>query len=249
MSDQLTLQTADALELNLEIAGLGGRSYAYIIDWHIRLILAMAWLFGTALLFAGTDLDILFDSLQEDGGQVGFVYLVLMPALALYVLYHPVLEILLHGRTPGKRMAGIRIVTNRGQTPDVGALLVRNVFRLIDSLPAFYGVGITTVLLTKQQVRLGDLAAGTVLVYEEKITPVTLEKSAQLALTNTLDPRDQEFLLDLLERWRGLDRSTRIALGLRFIEQIGAEKPGDLPQRQLDRALHRHLQKLAGANR
>ena len=48
----------------------------------------------------------------------------------------------MRGRTPGKRMAGVRIVARDGGAPSVGALLVRNVFRLIDSLPLLYGVGL-----------------------------------------------------------------------------------------------------------
>ena len=68
---------------------------------------------------------------------------VVLPALAIYFLYHPVLELAMRGRTPGKRSAGIHVVTRDGSAPSAGALLVRNVFRLIDSLPVAYGVGLT----------------------------------------------------------------------------------------------------------
>ena len=94
------------------------------------------------------------------------LYAGLLPAAAIYFLYHPLLEILMQGRTPGKRMAGIRIVTERALTPDAGALIIRNVFRLVDSLPAFYLFGLVVAMFTARQVRIGDLAAGTLLIYD-----------------------------------------------------------------------------------
>jgi len=62
------------------------------------------------------------------------------------------------------RSAGIRIVTRAGAPPGAGALLVRNIFRLIDSLPVAYGVGLTLMVLTRESLRCGDMAAGTLLV-------------------------------------------------------------------------------------
>ena len=63
-------------------------------------------------------------------------------------------------------MAGIQIVTRDGGSPGVGALLTRNVFRLVDSLPLLYGVGLLATIVTRNHVRIGDIAAGTLLVYE-----------------------------------------------------------------------------------
>ena len=88
------------------------------------------------------------------------------PPLAIFLLYHVVLEILSGGRTPGKRLAALRIVARDGNTPSAGALLARNVFRLIDSFPMVYGVGLIATMLTRNQARIGDLAAGTLLVHE-----------------------------------------------------------------------------------
>ena len=56
-----------------------------------------------------------------------------MPATAIYFLYHLVLEPLMAGRTPGKRMTGLRVLTPEGLVPTIGALITRNVFRIIDS--------------------------------------------------------------------------------------------------------------------
>jgi uncharacterized membrane protein SpoIIM required for sporulation len=72
----------------------------------------------------------------------------------------------MQGRTPGKRMTGLRLLTPEGQVPSVIALIIRNVFRIVDSMPVFYVVGLMFVMFNRRHQRLGDLAAGTVLAVE-----------------------------------------------------------------------------------
>jgi uncharacterized RDD family membrane protein YckC len=148
-------------EPELPIAGPGGRAYAFVIDWHIRLLLAVAWWLIVTLLVAGGD------GFGEAlvGGSRQAIDFAALPAAFIYFFYHPVLEWWMEGQTPGKRMAGIRIVTRAGAPPSLAAILVRNALRLLDSLPALYCLGFMTTLLTQDHVRIGDLAAGTVLVY------------------------------------------------------------------------------------
>jgi uncharacterized RDD family membrane protein YckC len=139
-----------------ERAGIGSRAYAFLIDWHIRLLAALGW-FAAAIAVLGTDLAVLAEHWRWS----------LLPPALLYFLYHPVLELALHGDTPGKRTAGLRTVTRDGRTPGVGALLTRNLLRVVDSLPLFYALGLVVMFCTREQVRIGDLVAGTVVVYDE----------------------------------------------------------------------------------
>jgi uncharacterized membrane protein SpoIIM required for sporulation len=89
-----------------------------------------------------------------------------MPTLAIYFLYHLVLEPVMRGRTPGKRMIGLRILTPEGLVPSTSALVTRNAFRIIDSLPFAYVVGLLCAMFGKRHLRLGDIAAGTVLAVD-----------------------------------------------------------------------------------
>lgn len=146
---------AGAPDAGLPIAGLGGRSYAFLIDWHIRVIAGLAWYAASVWALDGHFIPEETDST--------FWWAAVAPALAIYFLYHAGFEILT-GTTPGKRLVGVRIVDRNGRTPGIGALMVRNVLRPIDSL-VFYAVGLASVLLTRQAVRIGDLAAGTLLIY------------------------------------------------------------------------------------
>lgn len=233
---QVTLQSITGVDVELRIAGIGSRSFAFVIDWHIRLILAFAWgLIGTFMAFGGL-------TLAGAEPRPTFVFVVMLPALGIYFLYHPILEIAMHGSTPGKRMAGVRIVTRTGDIPGAGALLVRNLFRLIDSLPFLYLIGLTTALFTAQHVRVGDLAAGTLLILDDK----EHDKSfARLTSTNrSLDPRVADLLHELSERWAQLEEPTRLELARSLLAR--ADKT--LTQSELDgmnsAELWQHLQAL-----
>lgn len=216
-TDRLQLQSAEAIGLDMQIAGLGARSHAFVIDWHIRLLLAITWVLSCGtLLFTFRGLS----SAWEDASTT-LLYIWLLPAAIVYFFYHPVLEVVMSGRTPGKRMAGVKLVTFKGLTPGAGALLIRNVFRLLDSLPIFYALGIGTVALTRHQVRIGDLAGKLVLVYDNEVTQKDLQQLSRLVLTSKLAPADQTLLLDLLTRWKQLKLEDRIQLGEQFLAKIG----------------------------
>jgi uncharacterized membrane protein SpoIIM required for sporulation/uncharacterized RDD family membrane protein YckC len=157
----IRVPSATGVDARIVLAGPGARAIAFVLDWLIRAGLAMVWVLAAALLILG-NLDFNVSSDQE----VLWYLLAATPATAIYFLYHMVLETLMGGRTPGKRMIGLRVLTPEGVVPGIGALLTRNVFRLIDSLPVFYVVGLLFVMFGKRHARLGDLAAGTVLAVE-----------------------------------------------------------------------------------
>jgi uncharacterized membrane protein SpoIIM required for sporulation/uncharacterized RDD family membrane protein YckC len=157
----LAVPSATGIDAHLVLAGPGARSIAFVLDWLIRSALSIAWLLIAAWAILGNlDFEIPADSetLWYLAGAI--------PATAIYFLYHPVLESLMRGRTPGKRMTGLRVLTPEGLVPGTGALLTRNLFRIVDSMPALYVVGLLFVMFGRSHLRLGDLAAGTVLAVE-----------------------------------------------------------------------------------
>jgi hypothetical protein len=88
--------------------------------------------------------------------------------LLVYVGYDVLFETLGAGRTPGKRATGLRVLRADGGPEDVVSSLIRNVLRVIDGLPLSYVPGIVSILATKKNQRLGDLAAGTIVVRERR---------------------------------------------------------------------------------
>jgi uncharacterized RDD family membrane protein YckC len=215
-SPGLTVDSVTGIEVSLPVAGAGARSFAFVIDWHIRLVLALAWYSAAALLVNGK--LSLAPPLVNSPLWFG---LVVAPAMAIYFLYHMVLEPALRGSTPGKRMAGVRIVTRDGGAPAIGALLVRNVFRLVDSLPVAYGLGLTLVVLTREHVRCGDLAAGTLLMYESVGAGLTAPQEVA-ARIEALNAAGAEIVTELLQRWPALAPEARTQLARAVLARYGS---------------------------
>jgi hypothetical protein len=119
-------------------------------------------------------------------------------------------------------MAGVRLVTRSGGAPAFGAYLIRNVFRIVDNFPICYGLGLVMTMITRNHVRLGDIAAGTVLVYDRS-DAVLLEHVRNFGL----DAPTAEIVNDLLVRWETLDRRSRQALARRVLgREASAENSG-----------------------
>lgn len=212
----LVVESVTGIDVSLAVAGPGSRSYAFLVDWHIRLILAFAWYAFGALIYNGRL------SLAAPLAPTGrWFALVVLPAAAIYFLYHYVLELAMRGRTPGKRLAGVQLVTRSGATPGAGALLTRNVFRLIDSLPLCYGVGLAAVALTREHLRIGDMAAGTLLVYERS---AALPPQLTAAGSN-LDANGMEIVQELLSRWAALEPAARAELARRVLARYAGDAP------------------------
>jgi len=239
--DQVSVQSVTGVDLTLGIAGPGTRSYAFVIDWHIRLLLACAW-----LLVAAVALQAKITWRTHDG------LLSVLPAAIIYFLYHPIVEVMTRGHTPGKRMAGVRILGRDGGQPSTTALLLRNVFRLIDSLPATYLVGLTTCFLTRQRIRLGDMAAGTLLVLDNAAAEASLLRIERLAANSKLSLDALELIDQLLERWESLESANRAQIARSLLSRLDpkedAAKLVQLSDTKLRDMLQAHLGSDAAAN-
>jgi uncharacterized RDD family membrane protein YckC len=229
----LVVDSVTGVDVALPIAGPGARSFAFIIDWHIRTVLSVAWYIVAAMLYNGS----LHINAPLSPDSAWFVY-VIAPAAAIYFLYHPVWEVATRGHTPGKRMAGVQIVSKEGGAPGVGSLLARNVFRLVDSFPIAYAVGLVTTMVTRHHVRIGDLAAGTLLVYVHDGARLA-RYSADRPAENQLDATTAEVVSELLQRWETLDNAAR----RRMAQMILADTTDD------DAVLRTRLESLANGGR
>jgi uncharacterized RDD family membrane protein YckC len=240
--EQLRIAGLTGVEITLDIAGAGSRSFAFIIDWHIRFFAALMWLLTALYLTASAT------------GQMptaahmprAFTSVGALPAFAIYFLYHPILEMLMRGRTPGKRMAGVRIVTRNGGAPSIGALLVRNLFRLIDSLPFLYLVGLIVCLMSEQRVRVGDMAAGTLLVLDESASEKSLGRLSAQLLGSALPPTVIELVNELLQRWPWLDTGQRGKIARIVLARTDVSLTAQTLATLGDVELHRRLRTISG---
>jgi uncharacterized RDD family membrane protein YckC len=220
MRNNLEISSATGVDVQLNIAGPGARSYAFVIDWHIRLLLALAWFAGVSAVVFGS----LNFADNESANYNSYMFLVIIPSFAIYFLYHPVLEIAMRGRTPGKRIAGVRIVTEDAQMPGLMAHLIRNVLRILDSMPVGYVIGLVSTLLTEKSVRIGDIAAGTVLVYDLDDRDIrTVKPDINPAAISRYGLAKAELGQELLDRWDELDSRERIRLTEKLLAQLDPE--------------------------
>ncbi len=216
------LVTPEAVALSPDVAGLGSRMIAALIDIAIQAVVAVGlWLLFFLPVGLSGDLD--------GPGLVLFIVLVFLVTWG----YYPLFEGLWNGRTPGKRLQRIRVIRSDGQPVTIGPVVVRNLVRLIDWLPTSYGVGAVTMILTSRPRRLGDLAAGTIVVRERPLPPpvpldIGPEVAADAALdTTALTEREYALVRSLLERRKSLDPVARqelagqMARGLK--PRVGAE--------------------------
>ena len=175
-------ETPEGIELQLPLAGPAVRASAWFIDLLIRLavFLVCLWIFS---LF----------------GRVGSGLLLLM-AFLLEWLY-PVIFEALRGATPGKKVMGILVCQDNGTPLSWSASLLRNLLRVADFFPAFYGFGLASILLSRDFKRLGDLAAGTVVIYAPtQASGKPLPESKPVPPPYPLDLAEQQAITNFAER-------------------------------------------------
>ena len=147
----VTAEAPEGIELALRPAGIVARAYAFLIDALIR---------GTILLIAGIALG----SMNKLGGALFVILLFLIEWL-----YPVVFELMPGAATPGKRAVGLKVMMDSGLPITPAASLVRNLLRAADFLPMLYGFGAVSMLLRPDFKRIGDLAAGTLVVHTDKL--------------------------------------------------------------------------------
>ena len=182
-----TVPTPEGIELSLRVAGPMPRARAWLLDLLIRLAILLV-------------LGIMLGALGKVGGG-----LMLLIAFVLEWAYPVLFEVLRQGQTPGKRACDLRVLHEDGTPIQWRASVARNLIRTVDFLPVFYGFGLIAMLLNRDFKRLGDLAAGTIVVHTQskrlsKGMPVAEPLSPNPALNISLNLAEQRAVIDFAER-------------------------------------------------
>lgn len=217
LEDFITLATPEGVELELPLAGLGSRLVARAIDVAIRLVLALA--LAVALSAAG------------DLGLALFSIAVFLLLFAYDVLF----EVRGRGRTPGKRLAGLRVVRSDGSPVDLQSSAVRNVARLLDGLTLAYLPTVIGILATPNNQRPGDLAADTVVIRSpravRKAAPAGPPAAPALDWDVSAVTADEVAVVRrFLERRAALEPEARATLARRLTERLRPRVPSAAPE-------------------
>ncbi|MFA1819221.1 RDD family protein [Virgibacillus oceani] len=157
--EQIDINTPEFVSLQFSLAGLGSRAAAMIID---QVIVTLANIALVLMLVFSTSNNIW---VMMDSG-----WLIATFIIAIFVInwgYFFAAEYFFNGKTVGKHMVGIRVIQENGHSITWISALIRNLLRIIDMLPTSYFLGIILVFFHSKHKRLGDMAAGTVVVLED----------------------------------------------------------------------------------
>jgi uncharacterized RDD family membrane protein YckC len=169
--ETLDIQTPENVAFGYQIAGIGSRFLASLLDTLIVGLLQIV------ILIVLTLVNRMFDGSAFSGQISAWVYAIFgLVAAVFYWGYYVFFEMLWNGQSPGKRWVGLRVIRSDGTPITLSEALIRNLARLVDFLPAAYGIGIVTMFIDKQSRRLGDLAAGTLVVQDR--APITMQDLA-----------------------------------------------------------------------
>jgi len=221
------IETPELVTFSYTIAGVGSRVAAALIDYLLCLVLFIALLI--TLAFVGANRLVSFGGTSSEAWALAIVVLGQFFILwGYYVLW----EGLADGQTPGKRYMRLRVVSDGGYSVSFAGSAIRNLVRILDMQPVFtYGVGIGSILLTKQGKRLGDLAAGTLVVREQVVRGTgdgrraTEELRAAQPVARTvrharLNDDEYAVLERFIERRESLDPARRTVLAARLVERF-----------------------------
>jgi len=174
------VRTPESIAFRYELAGLGSRFLALIVDQAIQFA-TLGAIFGGIILAASRLPKHLAANAAEKLGESFAVAFIITVAFAVLFGYFILSEAVWNGQTPGKRLLGLRVVRDGGYPIDFGASLIRNLIRVGEALVGYYILAAISALISPENKRLGDLAAGTIVV-----------RDARLAAPRFLDARDEE---------------------------------------------------------
>lgn len=156
MGDIFSLETPESVTVGYEVAGVGTRFLAALVDTAIQVAIVVA-VFVVMAALGG--------SISGAGGFVAIAIGILIISIVL-LGYYIFFELIWNGQSPGKRTLHLRVIQTNGYPVTPFAILIRNILRLIDWLPSLYAVGVIAMIANRRAQRLGDLAAGTMVVKE-----------------------------------------------------------------------------------
>jgi len=246
IADQLNIETPELVSIELPLAGIGSRFIAILVDSLILGAALIILIFLAAFILPA--LSLLGPKSASWGLGIFFLIIFL-----LFWGYFALSEAFNNGRTLGKRVAKIRVIHQSGRGINFAEALARNLVRIIDYLPGFYGVGIAAMFMSRRSQRLGDMVAGTLVVREREVEAPMWGESTSRTLTAAalapnspippphlrvvlpapalarLTPADLEVLEGFFSRRLDMDLTTRGALAGRIASALCAKSGLAIP--------------------
>ena len=242
LRDQLSIETPELVSIDLSLAGIGSRCLAVLIDYLIQGITVWIGFLLFALIFSGSAGSASPHVNASTAYKWGVAIGIAIPFL-LHWGYFTLFEAFWNGQTPGKRLMKLRVIQQSGRALGLFESMGRNLIRFIDMLPVFYFVGALCVFVNRRQQRLGDMAAGTLVVHSTPIdtpfipaggrtftaasferpveeAPTFISTGLQLDAVSRLDYEDLQMIDNFLARRLDLPLDVRAKLAQKLAQRM-----------------------------
>lgn len=218
LDDRLTIQTPEQITMELAPAGIGSRFLALALDTVIQGVLYLAIILMAVFMVPA------IKSAWLPGSWSAAIALLLL--FCIYWGYFAAFEVLWHGQTPGKRVAGIRVVKDSGRPITAIEGIGRNLMRAVDGF-FFYFPGVISIMLSRQNKRLGDYVAGTVVIHDKFTAEVKPDWNFAMPRESVVRPElakisEQDLIVveTFLHRRFDLEPMIRLNTAIRLSEMI-----------------------------
>ena len=230
MDRTLDIRTPESIEFSYDLAGVGSRFLAVMLDLGIQVGFVLLMIWGFALI-AGKAPRVTHVATDRLAASVGIAIVIAIVFLVFFG-YFIIFEAMWNGRTPGKKALGIRVVRDGGYPLDWGASLVRNLVRIVEATVGFYAISALVAVFSPQNKRVGDLAAGTIVIRDSRIeAPGALlaeMREPVYASTAYVTGDERAIIRRFLDRRGELTYERRRQLAAQFAERVRPRVPPEL---------------------
>lgn len=202
-----TFETPEGIHLNLNLAGPVPRALAWLVDMIVQTIAMSLFAFGASFLSA----------LGFDGISDGLLAILVF----LWVNFYFIIAEATKGKTIGKHVMGLSVVNDDGTPLSWSTSMIRNFIRPVEFFPMMFSGALFTMLVNSQFKRLGDIAAGTLVVYKHKLSEFdNIPQAKPAPLPRPLTLEEQRAILEFAERCSTLSESRQLELAssLKYLE-------------------------------
>ena len=219
---ELKVRTPEGVEFSLPLASPFSRCLALAVDYAVVVALTMLISHVIGIFQSSVSEIPVIGPILSDFGAGATIILQFL----VFTFYGMITEWLWAGQTVGKRLFRLRVIDERGLVPGAGQIVIRNLFRVLDILPStFYFLGSVSCLLTKRCQRIGDIAAGTLVIREVALPAPELDEILlegensfsthpllEARLRQRTSPEEARIALDAVSRRNEFEPESRLQL-------------------------------------
>ncbi len=233
MDRTLRVKTPESIAFSYELAGLGSRFLAVAIDVALQTLVMIGIIWG--VVYAGTHMSA---AAMRDASRAGkfeeslAIAFIITIIFVIYFGYFIIFETFWNGQTPGKKLMGLRVVRDGGYPADFASIAIRNVIRVGEAVAGLYAISAVVALMSPENKRLGDMAAGTLVVRDTAAAKLAaiLDEPPDAARPIMLTAEERSLIDLFVVRRQGMAPENRAVMAARIAQRVRPRVSRDLQQ-------------------